>query len=239
MVVFSLSLPILILLGGTHIILFKSTIWSLPSSIAHILGILAGFIIYQVKLIYKITLGLILIIFSIWVTLYGFTEYWLQRVYFGTLSGNVIEKVPLHSFKDQRGELVTLSNLGNKLIILDFWHTRCGACFRKFPELQENYLKYKQDPDVYFYAVNIPNERDTLNQATRMLEEIGYTFPVIIAESNNLADSFNIHVYPTIIIINEGKEIIYRGEYYERTWGFYARKNQRTNQIISKANNNN
>ena len=110
-----------------------------------------------------------------------------------------------------KGNNFTNTELKNKIVIFDFWTTSCGVCFRKFPILQEEFVKYKNTPGIEFYAVNIPLKRDSIGAAKRIISEYPYTFPVLYAKSDSLAKLFKVFAYPTVIIILNGEEIIFRG----------------------------
>ncbi|MDJ1468993.1 TlpA disulfide reductase family protein [Cytophagaceae bacterium DM2B3-1] len=72
-----------------------------------------------------------------------------------TLSAEMIKK-PLPEFKmiDMNGNLVELSKLKGKVVVLDFWATWCGPCVASFPGMQLAVNKYKNDPNVVFYFVD-------------------------------------------------------------------------------------
>ena len=101
--------------------------------------------------------------------------------------------------------------MAGKFIVLDFWNTGCGVCFKKFPKLEHYYARYKYNPNVKFFAVNSPLRRDTVGQAAATIQKYGYTFPVLYAENAVVNSAFNVHSFPTVIIIDSAQRIVYRG----------------------------
>ncbi len=94
----------------------------------------------------------------------------------------------------------------NKIIVLDFWSTSCSICFAKFPDLERTYLKYKNNPNVSIYAVNVPLKNDVFNKTTKILDSIGYQFPKLYAKSGKeMNDSLNIVSFPHLLILKNGK----------------------------------
>lgn len=113
-------------------------------------------------------------------------------------------RYPVVHFTDENKTTVNFKK--GKIIVLDFWSTSCAICFTKFPGLEETYLKYKNNPDVLIYAVNVPLRNDKFDETTNILKKLGYTFPKIYAASaKQVEDSLKINAYPHLLIIKNGK----------------------------------
>ncbi len=63
-------------------------------------------------------------------------------------------EAPDFELKNLRGEVVKLSDLRGKLVILDFWATWCGPCLMSFPGMKKAMEKYAGRDDVAFVYVN-------------------------------------------------------------------------------------
>jgi thiol-disulfide isomerase/thioredoxin len=141
-------------------------------------------------------------------------NYWLHRINYGTFTGKVETSVLAVKFEafDQNSNLISDSDFKGKIVLLDFWHTRCGICFEKFPQVQAAFEKYKNDSSVAIYAVDKPIEEDKPNQAFEMIREEGYSFPVVIAKDEDFPEKFGVKYYPTTFVIDRSGMIVYKGD---------------------------
>src|SRR5690606_11453789 len=78
-------------------------------------------------------------------------------------------EIPNLNLIDQNGDRVEL--LENKMIILDFWTTNCGVCFKKFPDFERIMKKYDSNSNIVFYAVNMPIKRDTFPETVALVNK--------------------------------------------------------------------
>lgn len=92
--------------------------------------------------------------------------------------------------------------------IIDFWHTRCGVCFTKFPDFNNRALNNK-NTDIRYVSINFPLNSDSTHQAFEVMKQYKYSFP-IYKGSNNINKTFNIQVYPTIVVFRNDT-ILYKG----------------------------
>jgi thiol-disulfide isomerase/thioredoxin len=112
------------------------------------------------------------------------------------------KQLPTITLVDREGRLLGNEIFKNKIVVLDFWNTSCGACFQKFPLLQElsnNYIK----SNVEIYAVNVPLKRDTANQSFQVLEEWNFTFKNLNA-NESITEAMNVEYFPTTFIVVNG-----------------------------------
>lgn len=131
---------------------------------------------------------------------------------YGNYSQDVLEQNPAELIgKDIHGVNVSIKDLQGKIIVLDFWHTRCAVCFQQFPKFQRLYDAYKDNHHVIILAVNHPLKSDTTNQAFEMLLQQNYSFPTIIAKNREIAPNLGVHYYPTYLIFDPDGNLVYRG----------------------------
>ena len=109
-------------------------------------------------------------------------------------------------------KIVTENDFNGKIVLLDFWFTRCEACFEKFPQVQSVFYKLKSDPSVKVLAVDKPIPNDKPGEAFDVIRREGYTFPVVIAKDEELPEKYGVAWYPTTMVIDRQGKIVYRGD---------------------------
>jgi len=72
---------------------------------------------------------------------------------------NIGQVAPDIALADTNGNIVKLSSLRGKYVLIDFWASWCGPCRRENPNLVNVYNKYK-DKGFEIYAVSLDRSRD-------------------------------------------------------------------------------
>lgn len=121
-------------------------------------------------------------------------------------------EIPEFAFRTEDGKVVTNNTIRGKIVVLDFWTTSCGVCFRKFPILEKKYLQYSGNPNVKFFAVNAAIKEDTIGQALVAIRSRNYTFAVLFTTIEKAKNDFKVFSYPTVIIFGVENKIIYKGD---------------------------
>ncbi len=99
----------------------------------------------------------------------------------------------------------------DKIILLDFWSTKCGICYKKFPDLERLYHKYKDNKGIQIYSVHVPYPQDNFNSTVKLVKKLNYKFPTLFAVSKNeTMEKLNFNGFPHYIIIQNDK-IVYSG----------------------------
>lgn len=196
-VIYSFSLLTIIFISS----LFSSTT-VVSTTIIYIVFIPLSFLLgYYLKKKHKL-LKLLFIVFLIIFPQYAFNNLWsITHNY----KARQITDLPKMEVLSENEELLRLDSVKNKIIVLDYWTTNCGVCFKGFPKYQEIYSLYKDNPNVELYALNIPIKRDTIGQAKKMISKYNYKFPVLYATSDSLSKAMGINKYPHLVIIKDGK----------------------------------
>lgn len=192
---------------------FTGEIWSLPLFFLTMGGVISGYVYWKGKKpvnMFPFVLGsliAVLMVFQGW-------DYWIHKYNFGTFTGKVeAYNLPIKfEVFDRQKNLITDDNFKNKIVLLDFWTTTCGVCFKKFPQVQSVYDRYEKDDSVKILAVNSPLEEDTPNQAFEMIKEREYDFPVVITKDKSLAEKYGVKGFPTTFVINRNGQIVYKGD---------------------------
>lgn len=207
----AILLPFLVFLLPVHILNFSHTTVALFSSFAYLIGVIIGVLVYYSGKLFKMVYLTFLISINIFAGVAGFS-YWINYINFGTWTKETNQELPHFVFTAEDGKMITDKDIKGKIVILDFWNTRCGVCLAKFPILEKEYLKYKSNANMELFAVNVPFKNDNVGKSVSKIRSKGYTFPVLKAGSSDVEKEFKIMGYPTVIIINKELRVIYKGE---------------------------
>ncbi|MBS1771552.1 MAG: TlpA family protein disulfide reductase [Bacteroidetes bacterium] len=137
----------------------------------------------------------------------GYPNY-IQAV-FGKEQNNRDERVTLKLI-NQDNDTLNINSINAKVIVLDYWFTGCGVCYKKFPHLQELYLKYKDNKDVFIASVNIPFNSSRYDEyGNSQLKKYSFQkLKTLPAEQQR----WNIESFPTILIFDKHKNLRYSGQ---------------------------
>ena len=138
---------------------------------------------------------------------------WVHRLNFGTFTGRINPANLPARFEvvTEEGDTISDEAFAGKTILLDFWHTRCGVCFEKFPEVQAVYDRYKTDPTVSVLAVNKPLEEDRPGEPFEIIKAEGYSFQTVVSKDAYMPENFGVQVYPTTFVIDRKGEVVFKG----------------------------
>jgi thiol-disulfide isomerase/thioredoxin len=120
----------------------------------------------------------------------------------------------LLSLKDANKMPVKLSDFKGKVIVLDFWHTYCGACFRAFPEIEKVEQSFSSNNHVVFFSVGIPFRNQSINDLIATTTELPYDLNYLYADVSNrdsVLSIFQLEKYPTIVVIDKTGQLFYLG----------------------------
>ena len=110
---------------------------------------------------------------------------------------------------DENGQAVSFD--AKKTVVLDFWTTKCSACFKKFPAYEDVFEHYKDDVRVEVYAVNVSLKTDVFSETLERFQKLSYEFPTLfLTNSHSLKQKYNIDGYPHILI-NKNRQVEYSG----------------------------
>ena len=213
-ILLTLILLRLLLFGGYDLyIRLTEELYGSPVMIIQLLGIISGFFYLRLKSPFNLTPFVFSSLFVVFMFFQGW-DFYIHKLMFGSFT-NRIEAYKLQQKvegTDRQNEQITNQTFENKIVLLDFWNTSCGYCFQAFPQLQAFYDKYKNDNSIMIFAVDKPIEEDIQKSAFKVIEEKGYTFPVLLPTDEELPEKFDVRSYPTTFVINRSGQIVYKGD---------------------------
>lgn len=104
--------------------------------------------------------------------------------------------------KDLNGKIYKLSDLKGKVVVLNFWFTKCGPCITEIPQLNTLASNFK-NKDVVFLALTF-NKKGVVKQ---FLETNPFQY-TILANANDVIKMYGVNSYPTSIVINKKGEVV-------------------------------
>lgn len=93
-----------------------------------------------------------------------------------------------------------------KPVLIVFWATWCDSCREEIPALNALAQVYPQEMEMV--SINVQESPDTVGA---FLRENRLNYRVILDESGELADRFEVTAIPSVVLLAKGGEILYYG----------------------------
>lgn len=103
----------------------------------------------------------------------------------------------------------------DKPLLIHFWATWCPTCKLE----ASNIDTIAQHYEVLSIAVNSGNKEEI----KKFLEQYGLKFKVVNDDKSTLASQFNIAAFPTTLIYDRHKKLLFSEVGYTSTWGLFLR----------------
>ncbi|MGI8669200.1 MAG: TlpA family protein disulfide reductase [Aridibacter sp.] len=117
------------------------------------------------------------------------------------------KSAPEFSFKDVKGEKVSLKTLGNKIILLDFWATWCIPCVRNIPKLKKLTEKFSaEDFAIVGISADGGTNEITFDKFKEFLDKRGINWHSSFENQgieSDIIKSYNIVDFPLYIIVDK------------------------------------
>ena len=122
----------------------------------------------------------------------------------GSLPGSAAPQTgflaPDFTLKTPQGEIFTLSGLKGKAVLINIWATWCPPCRAEMPAIQSLYEEYKSQGLVVL-GVNSTVQDDPFKIAP-FLEEYGLTFPILLDETGEVTQAYEVRALPSSFFID-------------------------------------
>ena len=116
------------------------------------------------------------------------------------------QQAPDFRVQDMRGEMVSLSGLRGKYVVLDFWGTWCPACMKEIPSLKKLYKKHHDDLEII--SVNCFDEGDEWQE---VVKDYHLKWPQLKNTSEaDLVKKYDVRVFPTKLLLDREGKILFR-----------------------------
>lgn len=117
-------------------------------------------------------------------------------------------KAPEISLPDAKGEIIKLSSLKGKVVLLDFWASWCAPCRQSNRRTVSLYKQYK-DKGFEVYAVSIDANKNAWERAVQQ-DKINWLQVIDLKaeRGNELTQTWNLQYIPSTFLINKDGIIV-------------------------------
>lgn len=140
-------------------------------------------------------------------------KYWIILVFLSISHIGLTQTLRGFTLNDVNNLNVNFESLkGEKITVIDFWATWCKPCMKAIPKLSQLSSKYRSK-GVHFIGINGDGPRNIakVGPLTRALQ---INYPVLLDPDLTIMQDLNVSTFPTLLILNQNNEIIWRHEGY-------------------------
>lgn len=102
------------------------------------------------------------------------------------------------------GQMVKLSDLKGKIVLVNFWATWCAPCLSEMPAFQEIYERYR-DQGLEVVAISV-DEPENLSKIKKVVADFGLSFSVLHDTDSEVFYEYGVLGVPeTFFIDKQGK----------------------------------
>lgn len=112
---------------------------------------------------------------------------------------------PDFAAKDLDGNVIVLSSLAGRPVVVRFWETNCRYCRADTPIFNSYFEKYRDRGLQVIYVSSFYENMQAVNDFVRLFE---VPFPVVMDEEAKLADLYNVKLYPQTFMIGPDRTIL-------------------------------
>jgi thiol-disulfide isomerase/thioredoxin len=111
------------------------------------------------------------------------------------------QKVKDFTFVNMDGKPLSRADLAGKTVVIDFWATWCGWCFKSLPHLQYVYDEYKDNDQVVFLAVSTDAPEIKDDKLKESFDKAELKLPMYRDLDRYCDSTFQVKGLPTMVIL--------------------------------------
>lgn len=120
-------------------------------------------------------------------------------VYTGTSSKHEIKFVLLD------GSVITLSEIRDRPVLINFWATTCAPCRKEMPDLANLYREYSIQG---LEMIGVAMSYDRPDHVLKFQQRLGIPYKISLDLNGEIAAAYNVKAIPaTLLFSAEGKEV--------------------------------
>ncbi|MBD3225331.1 MAG: redoxin domain-containing protein [Caldithrix sp.] len=143
--------------------------------------------------------------------IYAWLSLFLWMMTTGFVAGREFKTAENFALQSIDGEVIRLSDYRGKYVIVNFWATWCGPCYKEMPELEKIHKKYSGG-DVQVIGIALVSKPDEI---PGVVKRTGVTYPILKGHKTLIKDFGYFSSIPHTFIINPQGKIV--KEYNIRT----------------------
>jgi peroxiredoxin len=109
-------------------------------------------------------------------------------------------EAPDFTIETTQGELLRLSGLRGRPVMINFWASWCQPCRLEMPAIQRVYTDYHNE-DLAVLGVNVTN-LDNSDEAMAFVQEMNLSFPILLDRDGQIAYLYQIRAFPTTYFVD-------------------------------------
>lgn len=117
---------------------------------------------------------------------------------------HVGDKAPDFRVVTESGKVISRSDFGGKLLVLNFWATWCPPCVQEMPSLNQFHTLLEKS-GVVVLAVSVDQNEAAYK---KFIERFGLRFPVARDATADIPASYGSYRYPETYVINAKGEVL-------------------------------
>ncbi|MBN1218161.1 MAG: redoxin domain-containing protein [Anaerolineae bacterium] len=158
--------------------------------------------VFRTRWFWFTTIILVIVLGGIWILLSGAMLGDSTEASSADLSPAPVAGHPAPDFelKSLNGEIVRLSDFAGKPVLISFWATWCGPCRSEFPDFQEASVENAEA--LVIIGIN-HTTADRVELVGDFVAEMGATFPIVLDETGQTAETYQVRGLPTSIFVDK------------------------------------
>jgi hypothetical protein len=124
------------------------------------------------------------------------------------------KSINITELKNLQGQLVPKDQFVNKVLVLDFWYTKCGNCMPKLKELDKIHEHFAENPNVLVASI-VDGKLSSLDETNELLKDWKFKHPIYYDSMGILVSKYQIgkNGYPIELRIGKDSKVkqIYEG----------------------------
>jgi thiol-disulfide isomerase/thioredoxin len=111
-------------------------------------------------------------------------------------------------FKDEAGNVISLSDLKGKVVFINFWATWCPPCIAEMPSINKLQDKFKDNKNIVILMVDADNQPE---KSKKFMIKHHYDLK-IYTPASEIPTEFLDSALPTTVVLNKKGEIVFKHE---------------------------